>query len=188
MTETALTGLIIGLATVLSPLITIVLMSFMRRGEKAQEYARLDKVAADAAEQGRRLLERQDTLARISEGTKDIAEATHALVNSEKTEGLKRELGLNRQNYILLTNVAKLTKASGGQVDSAVETEINLAKAKIDELEPLVAERIKQDKAMAAKVKTAPVPVTDDRTAIAVEQLVDETRRVAVAAEDKKDK
>jgi hypothetical protein len=157
MPDAVYLALIAATSGIVGPMLMAWLQNRNMRAVKEQDYARQDEVA-------RSLLERQDaisakaieTAALLRVNTAAVASAAtethsqlrviHALVNSNMTAALQAELVARRAAQVLMTEVADLKRASGHKPSESTEQEAVVNRAKIDELEAVLADRLKQAK------------------------------------------
>ncbi len=135
-------GAVVALASTLSPIIQSVISSRQRRKEKAEDYARQDAVAAQAAEAARLLLAANERVARQTATatieTQGQLRQIHTLVNSKLTEEMKgRLVALDAQ--IVLTE--RLDAATGIDSTDATRTALANLRHTADELRHSLAER-----------------------------------------------
>ncbi len=108
----------------------------------ARDLAASQKAIADqAAEAARLLLAANERVAKTSLITNGKLDVIHTLVNSNMTTAMKNQLDATRATLVMMLEVVAIKKAAGEE--PAVETlaEIDATKAKITELESLLADR-----------------------------------------------
>lgn len=213
-------AIIAAVIGIMSPVLVSILASMSRSREKQEDWARQDLVAQRVEDAARLQTKRQDEvrkqvedvatqareaakLLRIStaaaeRNTQDIkidVKAVHTLVNSDKTERMKRELialeGQLRALRMLEHLGMKLTPPVEQSVDDRVVVE-TLTK-EIKQLEVSLKDRaenlkvVEEQMAQALTLGTATEAreVDNDRTAAATERVAEATERVALATETK---
>lgn len=132
---------------VVAPLLVARQLNKARRVDKQQDWDREDKVAEKVAAVAARAAEAQRSTDAKLTALKDVADITHALVNSNYTAALENELaGLNRE--LVLLSVAP----ASAETTRATET----AKTRIANLEKVLAERAEQQRQAEAATGVAP--------------------------------
>jgi hypothetical protein len=139
-----------------------------RRAEKLEDYARQDKVAAEAravaaqaAEAARLLARRQDeSAARVDEVAIQAEEAArlllesnaeangkldtiHILVNSNMTAAMQAELDATQRELTMMREVIRLNKLAGTEATTDAAAALKATELKIAELRANLADRLK---------------------------------------------
>ncbi len=138
-------GAVVALASTLSPIIQSVISSRQRRKEKAEDYARQDAVAAQAAQAARLLLESNERVSRqaaeIAEAAQGKMEQIHTLVNSKLTEEMERGLIALEAQVVLLERVMQLNIAAGKETQEADHITLANLKRTVADLRHSLMER-----------------------------------------------
>ena len=153
-------AVLISAVVAISTAVQLVLTSRNTRKEKAQDYARQDEVARQAAEAARLLSDRQDAAALKAEeaarllavNTANVAETAreskktldtiHGLVNSNLTASKQAEFAATVREAAMMQEVIDLKRASG--VEPSIETLATLeaTRTKIGEMKAELADRL----------------------------------------------
>lgn len=180
----------------------------VRGVEKRADYERQDVVAKRLVESNRVVAE---AIVENSKITNTKLDEVHALVNSSYTAALQATFEAVQAKLVVLLDSIEFKKEHGIKIEQDVVIDIEATKTKMNELAAAVTERLKQDAiakeekakmilagiqqkaAIAPSAVASPLPVTDERTAIASERVADAaersadaTSRVADAAETMK--
>lgn len=157
MTESVQLALVVAASTLVSAITVSVIAPMVmsrnvnksRAEEKRLDWAREDKVAADAAEAARKLLESNNRIAAATDESTKTLKVVHTLVNSGLTSSKQATLDANKFSLGLL-------KDRQPSVENTAA--VKAMEAKIAELEAELSERAKQQKeadAQAAKVASS---------------------------------
>lgn len=164
--NTIVVALIVSLGTVLSPALLSYLTGRQRRQEKAEDYARLDAVAAraeaiagaaaaeaaavasQAAHAAELLLESNERVAAAAAAaattTTGQLDQIHVLVNSDRTSSLASELAATELALVSMREIVDLKRALGQQPAADAATVIELTEARIAELRAQLSDRRRQ--------------------------------------------
>jgi hypothetical protein len=161
-------------ASITAPLILAHRTERMHREDQLSDYQRQDAVAKTAAETARALAEQQAEIIRQQKesneatqreraisGTKldDIASQTkriHTLVNSDMTAARQEELEQAESLIVVLQRVMALAKNNGLLPEQSDIDTLNRTKARRDELELILADRLAQFHASEAEAMGTP--------------------------------
>jgi hypothetical protein len=178
--STVMVAVIVAGGTILNS----VLSGRQRRREKQEDYARQDKVAAQAAEAARLLVARQDDSDRkraqeasdlraaqekTIQGTERVAalaaktatsvdqqlERIHTLVNSDMTAARANELDGARLTLAALLKIIALDRDAGREPTAEDLALIEATEARIVELEQILADRHAQQQAVEQQARDA---------------------------------
>jgi hypothetical protein len=147
----AIIGMIAASGTVLSPVILSHMSARARRAEKQLDWAREDKVAAQAAEAASLLLAANERVARTAEGVAKTARVTnakldviHTLVDGSMTAAMQSELDATVRELTLMREVAGLRRAAGHDPSAEALAAIDATVLRIAELKTKLADRLTQ--------------------------------------------
>jgi hypothetical protein len=162
---------IIAVSSTASPLLLAYFTNRNKRKERAEDFARQDAVAKQAAEAARLLAERQDAMAsKAAEAarllvinTAQVAERAkvtiqkldviHTLVNSNMTAALQSELDAVTREMAMMVEVGELKQAAGQPPSEEASGAIKATRAKITELTAALADRLKQQEIIDHQIK-----------------------------------
>lgn len=130
------------MGTVLAPVVLMWLTSRERRREKLEDYARQDKVAAQAAEAAQLLLQQNGKVAAAAVTTNTKLDEIHAAVNSNLTRAVQGELEAKEQALILMVEIMELKAATGTIATKDVLEMIKVAQERIAELKQALGRRL----------------------------------------------
>ncbi len=154
----ALIAAIAGLGTVASPLILSYMSNRQRRAEKLEDWAREDRVAAQAAEAARLLLAANERVARTAADTNARVartaartdaklDAIHTLVNGGLTAAIQAEYNATVRQLALMREVVELRRVAGrtpSEPSPEAVAAIEATAARVDELRTALADRAAQ--------------------------------------------
>jgi hypothetical protein len=131
------------IASVLAPSVMLLLQSWSKRKEKKQQWERDDEVAKRLEESNAKIAALVANVATDQKDMNGVIQATHDLVNSEKTAAMRQRLGDLRSRKLLLLEIIDLKRARGNGHQPSPETmgEVALIEGDIDELEAELEER-----------------------------------------------
>jgi hypothetical protein len=137
------------MGTVLAPIVLMWLTSRERRREKLEDYARQDKVAAQAAEAAELLLAANvkvaATAAATVANTNQKLDEIHVAVNSNLTKATQGELEAKEQSLILMVELMELKTAAGTLPTVDVLETIDRAKMRIAQLQHALGPRLVEE-------------------------------------------
>lgn len=157
-----LVALIVAFAGVVGPLFLSYLNGRQRRAERAEDYARQDKVAArvevaagkavkvadKAAEAAALLVESNavaaETAASATADTNRRLDQIHTLVNSNMTAAMQAELDRTQEVLVMLREVMALNEAAGRPPSEDARTRIAVTERKVGELSATLNDRLAQ--------------------------------------------
>ena len=196
------------IASLLAPPLMAWLQNRFAVAKEARENARADEVAAkadavaaQAAKAAQLLLDQQAEQARLLKENNRVVSEQAAKTNREIqvltgmldgnfTKLMEDNLVALSNGLLLSRKLLAMTFEAGHETDQESLAEIRATEARIGELKKAIAERKHTDAAAllvehTAQPNSTPLPVTDDRTAIAAERSATALERAADAAEDK---
>jgi len=154
-------ALIVAIPAMLSPVIMSWLTNRQMRLGKAEDYARQDAVAAKvdaaaakAAEAAKLLLAANERVAATTVITNGKLDVIHTLVNSSLTTAVQDSLDARRISLALMLEIVELKKVAGKQPTRESLAAISSVKAKIAELETLLADRLRAQDAIEKTLST----------------------------------
>lgn len=166
----------------------------LRKAEKDEDAARARREREEDRLAAQELLSNTAKTANAALATVVKLEEVHVLVNSNYTAALEATFEALQAKLVVLLDSVAFKKEHGTTPPLETITDIETTKTKIAELRVVIDERRANDKAASALKKHGPsviltdsprspkpVPVADNRTAIAAEQTAIETRRAADA-------
>jgi len=154
--ETVLVALVVS---VIAPSVLAWLTGRQRQADKAQDWAREDAVAAQAAKAAKLLLDRQEAdarkreeaaallleanerVARTAETTNTKLDVIHTLVNSNMTAAMQSELDSTVRELAALKEIIALKAAAGDKPSPEALAAITYTEAKIGELTATLNDR-----------------------------------------------
>ncbi len=151
MTAASWQAIILALiVSVIAPLIVSLTTNSSRRADKAQDWARQDAVAQQAAEAAKLLLSANERVASSTAAIVSTAVATnskldviHALVNSNMTAAMQDSLDSSLRELATLRELVELRRSTSGEPSMETTSAIALAEAKINELRTTLEDRKK---------------------------------------------
>lgn len=165
VSDTVWVALIVSLvAPAVMAVLTSILTTRNRRLEKAEDYARQDAVAAQAAEAAQLLVKRQDAaaakaaeaatllvasnerVAKTSAETISKLDVIHALVNSNMTAAMQSEHDATVRELAMMMEVIELKRAAGREPSVEAIAAIESTRRKIVELDNILLDRSRQIK------------------------------------------
>jgi hypothetical protein len=169
------TPIIVAIGVIVGPLLLAYLTGRQRSRDKAEDWARQDAVAAQAAEAARLLEERQDAVARkaaeaarlllaanerVAKQSREAADVVngklaqiHELVNSNLTTQMEEAHGALTQQLVLMREVVALNRAAGREPSTGAVDAIAVIEAKVGELRAKLADRAKATEIADRKVR-----------------------------------
>jgi CO dehydrogenase/acetyl-CoA synthase alpha subunit len=170
---------IAGMGTVFSPLILSHMAARARRTEKQLDWAREDKVAAQAAEAAALLLARQDAVAaqaaeaarlllaanervaRTAAVTNRKLDVIHTLVNSNLTAAMQAEHDATVRTLAMMREVVDLRRAAGNEPSPETLAAIEATETRIGEQTAALDDRLAQT--ALAEQQQADAEETEDK-------------------------
>jgi hypothetical protein len=135
--EILLTAVIVS---IIAPTVSVIVAHLVKRSDRREDWRRQDAVAEQAHQFSMTLLQAQEAqtvrLLASNAGVADKMGEVHALVNSDKTEGLERELAAAEDRLLLLQELGRPLEA------------VAVTRARIDELKVTIAARKEQQAAI----------------------------------------
>lgn len=172
-------------SSIIAPSIVAVLMRKLSRDEKNADAAAAKAIRDEDHERqdrvAREVREVKETAAVATVVTNGKLDVIHTLVNSSMTAALQSELDAIVRELAMMNEVIALHKAAGREPSKQALAALLSTDSRITELRASLAERAKQAEIAASAKK--PLPVTDERTAVAGERTAQATEDSARAAE-----
>lgn len=138
----------LAVVATISPLILAVVTRYLNRSDKREDWARQDAVASRVAAAAVKVEKVAKTAAKNQSTTDkkldDLAEGQreiHTLVNSNMTATMQDSHDSTVRELIALREITRLTEASGATPDPATAIAIEMAEAKVAELEVTLSAR-----------------------------------------------
>lgn len=144
-------ALLVAFTSIVSPMLLAWLTNRQRRQEKIEDYARLDVVAAQAAEAARLLVQTNKAVAEVgaqaaiaAQGTNDKLDTIHVLVNSNMTAAMRAELDARKAQLVVMEEMMALNLGVGREPSPAATAAIDGLAHQIDELAANLDDRLSQ--------------------------------------------
>ena len=144
MTETSDVGLItLGAASIaaLSPVVSLLVSSYLQHRARLEDYARQDAVAAKAAEAAKLLLAAQAETTKQNQTTQSQLNHIHTLVNSNLTREMRDRLAALKGQVHLTRELIRLNKQNGLEPDVEALAALDSLQKTASELEAALKER-----------------------------------------------
>lgn len=185
------------IASLLAPPLMVWMQARTAAAKEKRDYARQDAVAAKAEEAAKLLLDQQAEAARLLKENNKVVSEQAATMNREITkltgmlDGnftklMEDNLDAKATSLVLARQLLAMTHEAGHETTPESIAEIDALQSRINELTTAIAKRKHTEAVtLSATYPTGPVPVTDNRTAVAAERSAKALERAADAAEDK---
>lgn len=138
MNDTIAVALIVS---VIAPIITGLITSWVHRSEKKQDWQRQDAVAKQAREAAALLLINNNRVAAAAEAATEKLDVIHTLVNSNLTTSLRSELNATKLTLQTLKEIMELRKVQGTEPSEEVLRIIQETQTKVNSLQRSLSDR-----------------------------------------------
>ena len=135
-------ALIVAVASTTSPLLLAYLSNRNARLIKQEDYARQDKVAAQAAEAAHLLLAANERVAVTTEVTNSKLDVIHTLVNSNMTTAMQAEFDATVRELAMMREVIALKQTAGHAPGIDTLAAVKSTEDKITELRTALKDRV----------------------------------------------
>jgi hypothetical protein len=153
-TGAAVVAIVVALMAAVSTPAGLWLTSRTRSREKAEDWARQDLVAARAEAAAAKVAEVATTLAESDAAAavkldeiQRVGVATHTLVDGNLTKAMQSELAAHVLAVTMMLRDVESTRAAGGEPNADLLAALDSSRTLIEELRPLITDRVEQDKA-----------------------------------------